>query len=149
MPRFLLHLTCSHIANNSEFGKDLSKVIAKMETMKERISYVTRLILPGCRLDITDYLKNIYFGSYNPIMRTVISIILRFFDDDGFHPAPIFDNGVSLLTANKSIHWIIMLCLTGFQQRKKVWEEMFCCINPEDSKTLIKNTCFTSLTNVS
>lgn len=88
----------------SEFGKDLSKVIAEMETMEERISYVTRFIRQSCRLDITDYLKKIF---------TLDTIILNedrhfnnlavVFDDDGFHPAPIFDNGVSLLTANKSI----------------------------------------------
>lgn len=90
----------------NEFGKDLSKVVGSMETMEERIEYVTAFLWQSCGVDVTDYLKKIF---------TLDMLILNedrhlnnmavLFHDDRFTAAPIFDNGVSLLTANQSVNW--------------------------------------------
>lgn len=45
--------------------------------MEERIEYVIRFIKQSCGLDVRDHFKI----------------------------APVFDNGISLLTANKSVNW--------------------------------------------
>ncbi|MCD7980776.1 MAG: hypothetical protein LUF32_00410 [Clostridiales bacterium] len=89
----------------NEFGHDLSEVTNHMETMEERIEYVIRFVRQSCGVDVTDYLRNII---------TLDFIILNedrhfnnlglIFRQDRFECAPIFDNGISLLTANKSIN---------------------------------------------
>ena len=71
--------------------------------MEDRIEYVVRFIKDSCGLDIIPYLKKAV---------TLDSIVLNedrhfnnlalIYDGDGFRPAPIFDNGISLLTANQS-----------------------------------------------
>ena len=90
----------------NEFGKDLSQVLAGMDQMEERIEYVIRFIDQSCGLDVTDYLRKIF---------TLDRIILNedrhlnnlavIFQGERFIPAPIFDNGNSLLTANQSVNW--------------------------------------------
>lgn len=90
----------------NEFGKDLSIVLASLETMEERIEYVLRFIYQSCGLDVTDYLKKVF--TLDMIILNEdrhlnnLAVILR---EDKFVPAPIFDNGVSLLTANQSVNW--------------------------------------------
>ncbi|MCD8218548.1 MAG: hypothetical protein LUD01_11050 [Clostridiales bacterium] len=89
----------------NEFGRDLSEVTNHMETMEERIEYVIRFIRQSCGLDVTDYLKKIF---------TLDLLILNedrhfnnlglVFRKDRFECAPIFDNGISLLTANQSVN---------------------------------------------
>lgn len=90
----------------NEFGKDLSKVLVSMETMEERIEYTMHFILQICGLDVADYLKKIF---------TLDMLILNedrhlnnlavVFRGNRFTTAPIFDNGISLLTANQSVNW--------------------------------------------
>ncbi|MCD8015597.1 MAG: hypothetical protein LUG99_21045 [Lachnospiraceae bacterium] len=90
----------------NEFGRDLSAVTAVMETMEERVDYVLRYVLQSCGVNLSDYFKKIF---------TLDWIVLnedRHFNNLGlvfgqneFRPAPIFDNGVSLLTANLSVNW--------------------------------------------
>ena len=88
----------------NQYGRNLADVLAKYDTMEERIEYTTQFILKTCDIDITDYLRKIF---------TLDRIILNedrhvnnlaiISTDSGFRPAPIFDNGRSLLTANKSV----------------------------------------------
>lgn len=89
----------------NEYGKDLSEVVSQMPTMEERIKYVVGFVQASCNIDITPYFKKMF---------TLDAIVLnedRHFNnialvetDYGFTPAPIFDNGVSLLTANVSVN---------------------------------------------
>lgn len=86
-------------------GKNLAQVIDAMNRMEDRIEYVIDFIRQICGLDVRPYLCKIL---------TLDMIILNedrhlnnlalVMKDDIFYPAPIFDNGVSLLTANKSIN---------------------------------------------
>ena len=88
----------------NECGRNLSEVVATMETMDERIEYVVRFIKECCGLDITEYFSKVF---------TLDAIVLnedRHFNnlaliakDSSFEPAPLFDNGISLLTANLSV----------------------------------------------
>ena len=90
----------------NEFGKNLAEVIAGFESMEERIEYVIRFIKQSCGLDVTDYLRKTL---------TIDMLVLNedrhlnnlavIFAEDHFETAPIFDNGISLLTANKSVNW--------------------------------------------
>ncbi len=90
----------------NEFGKDLSQVLAGMDKMEERIEYVLRFVKESCDLDIRDYLKKV-------IMLDMIVLnedrhlnnLAVMFKEEHFVCAPIFDNGVSLLTANQSVNW--------------------------------------------
>ena len=87
----------------NESGQDLSQVLAGMDSMKERIDYTLHFIRESSGVDVTDYLRKIF---------TLDRIILNedrhlnnlalISNGNCFRPAPIFDNGVSLLTANKS-----------------------------------------------
>lgn len=90
----------------NEFGKNLAEVIAGFDSMEERIEYVIRFIKQSCGLDVRDYLKKTI---------TLDMLILNedrhlnnlavIFAEDHFKIAPVFDNGISLLTANKSVNW--------------------------------------------
>lgn len=81
-------------------------MLASLETMEERIEYVLRFIYQSCGLDVTDYLKKVF--TLDMIILNEdrhlnnLAVILR---EDKFVPAPIFANGVSLLTANQSVNW--------------------------------------------
>ena len=90
----------------NEYGRNLSDELAKMETMEERIEYTCNFVKEYTGTDIRKYLSRIF---------TLDRIILNedrhvnnlaiIGKDDGFKPAPIFDNGRSLLTANRSVNW--------------------------------------------
>lgn len=90
----------------NETGKDLSKVIASMDTMEERIEYVIEYIKHSCKLDVRDYLCKVLTLDMICLNEdrhlNNLAIIMR---GEEFFPAPIFDNGVSLLTANQSVNW--------------------------------------------
>lgn len=90
----------------NQVGKDLSKVIAAMDTMEERIEYVIDFIKDSCNLDIREYLSKVLTLDMITLNEdrhlNNLAIIMR---GDEFMPAPIFDNGVSLLTANQSVNW--------------------------------------------
>ena len=92
----------------NEFGMDLASVTSKMERMDDRINYVLRFVMDSCGIDITKYLQRTF---------TLDRIILnedRHFNnlaliegERGFRTAPIFDNGRSLLTVNRSVNWYL------------------------------------------
>lgn len=90
----------------NEVGKDLSKVISTMDTMEERIDFVVDFIKESCNLDIREYLSKILTLDMIVLNEdrhlNNLALIMR---GDEFLPAPIFDNGVSLLTANQSVNW--------------------------------------------
>lgn len=89
----------------NEFGKDLSKVLGYMERMEERIEYTLKFVKESCSIDLTEYLAEIF-----TLDRIVLNEdrhlnnLAMISDGSRFRPAPIFDNGVSLLTANKSLN---------------------------------------------
>lgn len=90
----------------NEFGKDLSQVIAKMDRMEERIEYVLRFILQSCGVDVKDYLKKIFTLDMLVLNEDRhLNNLAVIWDGMNFYTAPIFDNGVSLLTANQSVNW--------------------------------------------
>ena len=88
----------------NETGADLAKSLAQMDTVKSRVEYVISFVKSVCGVDITDYLRKIV--TLDEIIlnedRHVNNLALLFTGSD-FVPAPIFDNGCSLLTANYSI----------------------------------------------
>lgn len=90
----------------NEMGKDLSDVIGRMDEMKERIDYVTDFIRRSCNLDVREYLSKILTLDMLVLNEdrhlNNLAVILK---GNEFIPAPIFDNGVSLLTANVSVNW--------------------------------------------
>ena len=90
----------------NEVGKDLSKVIANMETMEERVEYVIDFIQQSCQLDIRNYLSKVLTLDMVCLNEdrhlNNLAVIMH---GNQFYPAPIFDNGISLLTANQSVNW--------------------------------------------
>ena len=88
------------------FGKDPSQVINRMDTMEERIEYVIAFIKQSCGLDVRNYLCKVMTVDMLVLNEdrhlNNLAVIMR---DNTFIPAPIFDNGVSLLTANQSVNW--------------------------------------------
>lgn len=57
-------------------------------------------------LDVTDYLKKIFMLDMIVLNEDRhVNNLAVIFDGTEFRPAPIFDNGVSLLTANLSVNW--------------------------------------------
>lgn len=90
----------------NEVGKDLSKVIANMETMEERMEYVIDFIQQSCQLDIRNYLSKVLTLDMVCLNEdrhlNNLAVIMH---GNQFYPAPIFDNGISLLTANQSVNW--------------------------------------------
>ena len=90
----------------NESGKDLSQVMASMETMEERIEYVIRFIQETCGLDVTDHLRKVFTLDMLTLNedRHLNNLAVVFCDNE-FTTAPIFDNGISLLTANQSVNW--------------------------------------------
>lgn len=90
----------------NESGKNLSKVVASMENMEERIEYVTDFLWQSCGVDVTDYLKKIFTLDMLTLNEDRhLNNMAVLFRNDRFTAAPIFDNGVSLLTANQSVNW--------------------------------------------
>ena len=90
----------------NEVGKDLSKVIANMETMEERMEYVIDFIQQSCQLDIRNYMSKVLTLDMVCLNEdrhlNNLAVIMH---GNQFYPAPIFDNGISLLTANQSVNW--------------------------------------------
>ena len=88
---------------SNETGENLAKVVAGFDDMEDRIGYVINFVKKVCGIDYTGYLRKII---------TLDAIILNedrhvnnltlLYDGKDFRPAPIFDNGCSLLTANQS-----------------------------------------------
>lgn len=90
----------------NEFGRDLSQVLAGMDSMEERIEYVLRFIEQSCGLDVSDYLRKIVMLDMLVLNEDRhLNNLAVIFKEDHFICAPIFDNGVSLLTANQSVNW--------------------------------------------
>lgn len=90
----------------SEFGDNLAEVLAHLPTMEERIEYTTKSMKTLTGLDITEYLRKILTLDMITLNEdrhlNNLAFILR---GNVFYPAPIFDNGKSLLTANISVNW--------------------------------------------
>lgn len=90
----------------NEFGKDISQMLNNMDTMEERIDYTVQFIKQSCGLDVTDYLKKVFTLDFIVLNEDRhLNNLAVVFDGNRFVPAPIFDNGVSLLTANQSVNW--------------------------------------------
>lgn len=90
----------------NEFGRDLSQVLAGMDSMEERIEYVLRFIEQSCGLNVSDYLRKIIMLDMLVLNEDRhLNNLAVIFKEDHFICAPIFDNGVSLLTANQSVNW--------------------------------------------
>lgn len=99
----------------NEFGKDLSQVLAGMESMEERIEHVLRFIKQSCGLDVREYLKKVIMLDMLILNEDRhLNNLAVIFQGDHFICAPIFDNGVSLLTANQSVNWDLFNSLTNF-----------------------------------
>ena len=86
-------------------GKNLAQVIAAMDRMEDRIEYVIDFIRQSCGLDVRTYLSKILTLDMIVLNEdrhlNNLALIMK---NNNFYPAPIFDNGVSLLTANSSIN---------------------------------------------
>lgn len=87
----------------NEFGRNLAEVLAKFDSMEERIEYTVDFIKKSTGFDITDYLRKTFTLDRITLNedRHVNNLAL-IATDNGFKSAPIFDNGNSLLTANLS-----------------------------------------------
>ena len=88
----------------NEFGRDLAKVLSNFDSMEERIDYTVRFVLNSTGMDIFDYFRKIFTLDMIVLNedRHVNNLAL-ISTSNGFKPAPIFDNGKSLLTANVSV----------------------------------------------
>ena len=90
----------------NEFGKNLAKVCSGFDTMEERIRYVVKYVLESTNVDISDYLRKIITLDYLILNEDRhFNNLALICGDNGFKCAPIFDNGMSLLTANQSVNW--------------------------------------------
>ena len=107
----------------NEFGKDLSHVLVTMETMEERIEYVVRFVWQSCGVDIREYLKKIFTLDMITLNEDRhLNNLAVLSQGNQFVPAPIFDNGVSLLTANQSVN----LHFTMEENVRRVVARPFC-----------------------
>ena len=89
----------------NQFGRDLSQVIGRMDTMEERIEFVIQFVYECCRLDVRNYLAKIFqLDKITLNEDRHLNNLALIYDGGKFIPAPIFDNGVSLLTANQSVN---------------------------------------------
>lgn len=87
-------------------GENLAEVVGAMDTMEERIAYVEKFIGEVCRIDIREYLSKIFFLDMISLNEDRhFNNLAVLYDGNRFRPAPIFDNGVALLTANRSVNW--------------------------------------------
>ena len=90
----------------NEFGKDLSAVIGQMDLMEERIEYVISFVKQSCGVDIRDYFRKVFTLDMLVLNEDRhLNNLAVLFKEDHFETAPIFDQGVSLLTANQSVNW--------------------------------------------
>ncbi len=88
----------------NETGEDLSKKYMGYGSAEERIAFTIDEMKRITGLDVCDYLRKII--TLDRIIlnedRHVNNLALVY-GEKGFRPAPIFDNGISLLTANRSV----------------------------------------------
>ncbi|MBR1686337.1 MAG: hypothetical protein IJ708_14475 [Clostridia bacterium] len=90
----------------NEFGRNLAQYTAAMESMEERIEYVTGFVKESTGVDPTEYFRKVF-----TLDRITLNEDRHFnnlallYSEDGYRCAPIFDNGISLLTANHSVNW--------------------------------------------
>lgn len=90
----------------NEYGRDLSQVINQMDSMEDRIEYTLKFVRECCSVDIFDYFAKVF-----TLDRIVLdedrhlNNLALVYDGRAFRPSPIFDNGVSLLTTNRSVNW--------------------------------------------
>ena len=90
----------------SEFGGNLAERLAKIPTMEERIAFTLKMVRSITGLDVTDYLKKVLMLDMVVLNEDRhVNNLAVIFDGSKFRPAPIFDNGISLLTANVSVNW--------------------------------------------
>lgn len=90
----------------NEFGKDLSVVLSEINQMEERIEYVLRFIEESCGVNVRDYLGKTFMLDMITLNEDRhLNNLALLFAENHFVPAPIFDNGISLLTANQSVNW--------------------------------------------
>lgn len=90
----------------NEFGRDLSQVLAGMDTMEERITYVLDFVKESCDLDMRDYMRKVFMLDMLVLNEDRhLNNLAVIFKENDFVCAPIFDNGVSLLAANQSVNW--------------------------------------------
>lgn len=89
----------------NEFGRNLAEVLAGFDRVEERIEYTISFVKQSCGIDITDYLaKTITLDSIILNEDRHVNNLALIGSDQGFRPAPIFDNGHSLLTVNRSVN---------------------------------------------
>ncbi len=90
----------------NEYGRNIAKYTSSMETMEERIEYVISFVKEIADIDLNDYFRKVF-----TLDRLTLNEDRHFnnlaliYSERGFECAPIFDNGVSLLTANQSVNW--------------------------------------------
>ncbi|MCQ2521898.1 MAG: hypothetical protein MJ105_05920 [Lachnospiraceae bacterium] len=88
----------------NETGEDLSKKYTRYGTAEERIAFTIDEMKRIAGVDVCDYLRKVI--TLDRIIlnedRHVNNLAL-IYGGKGFRPAPIFDNGISLLTANRSV----------------------------------------------
>lgn len=89
----------------NQYGLNLAEKLAEFDTLEDRIEYTLRFVYKTTGLDIFDYLRKTFMLDKIVLNedRHVNNLAL-ISTDKGFRPAPIFDNGKSLLTANVSIN---------------------------------------------
>ena len=85
----------------NEVGKDLSKVIANMNTMEERIEYVIRFIDQSCGLNIHAYLSKVLTLDMICLNEDRHLNNITILEENGkYHYCPLFDNGEGLMLDN-------------------------------------------------
>ena len=85
----------------NEVGKDLSKVIANMNTMEERIEYVIRFIDQSCGLNIHAYLSKVLTLDMICLNEDRHLNNIAILEENGkYHYCPLFDNGEGLMLDN-------------------------------------------------
>lgn len=90
----------------NEYGTNIAEEISKIEKMEDRIEYIIHFVKKICGIDIYDYLAKLIAIDMLVLNEDRhFNNIALINNENGFVPAPIFDNGVSLLTANVSVNW--------------------------------------------
>ena len=90
----------------NEFGKNLAQVIAGFDKMEDRIGFVLDFVINSTGVDLTDYFSKVFTLDRIILNEDRHVNNLALIESTGeFRAAPIFDNGRSLLTANRSARW--------------------------------------------
>ncbi len=85
-------------------GQSLFEVMKKQPTMEERIAYTIGFFKDVTGLDLTDYFSKVFTLDYLVLNedRHFHNLGIVMDGDGNYRPAPIFDNGKSLLNGNYS-----------------------------------------------